>query len=164
MNMIHLSRAEYNTLSTTGTLTKGGVTYTFDPLNNEYIVPVTKKYQHNIYLAKIDTSNSKVLIGSFQLVNTSPTAVSDLASLITTLTDFAPNTNDMVPCHLVCTTTLGKFAYIVPALVRGSGANKFIFSNHSQTITFTENGSLYFEGNAWTSGGAIRIVDNVIEL
>lgn len=39
MNIIHLSRAEYQTLSTTGTLTKSGVTYTFDPLNNEYVVP-----------------------------------------------------------------------------------------------------------------------------
>lgn len=39
MNIIHLSRAEYQTLSTTGTLTKAGVTYTFDPFNNTYVVP-----------------------------------------------------------------------------------------------------------------------------
>lgn len=46
MNLIHLSRAEYITLSTTGTLTKAGVTYTFDPLNNEYIVPKEKLCKH----------------------------------------------------------------------------------------------------------------------
>lgn len=46
MNLIHLSRAEYQTLSTTGTLTKAGVTYTFDPLNNEYIVPKQKLCKH----------------------------------------------------------------------------------------------------------------------
>lgn len=45
MNIMHLSRAEYQTLSTTGTLTKSGVTYTFDPLNNEYVVP-DKTYMH----------------------------------------------------------------------------------------------------------------------
>lgn len=39
MNIMHLSRAEYQTLSTTGTLTKNGVTYTFDPINTEYVVP-----------------------------------------------------------------------------------------------------------------------------
>ena len=164
MNMIHLSRAEYNTLSTIGTLTKGGVTYTFDPINNEYIVPTTTKYQHNIYLAKFDTSNSKVLVGSFQLINTSPTAVSDLASLITTLTDFAPNTNDRVPCHLVYQSTVGKIDYVVPVLGRASGTNQFSFSNYSQTLIFTANNSLYYGGSEWTTGGAIQIVDNVIEL
>lgn len=39
MNIMHLSRAEYQTLSTTGTLTKAGTTYTFDPINTEYVVP-----------------------------------------------------------------------------------------------------------------------------
>lgn len=163
MNLIHLSRAEYNTLATQGTLTKGGVTYTFDPINNEYIVPTTTKYQHNIYLAKFDTANSKVLVGSFQLINTSPTAVTDLTGLITTLTDFAPNTNDRVPCHLVYTSTVGKIDYVVTVLGRSSGTNKFVFSNHSQSVTFTENNTLYYNG-AWTTGGAIQIVDNVIEL
>lgn len=37
--LLHLSRAEYTTLSTTGTLTKGGQTFTFDPLGTEYVVP-----------------------------------------------------------------------------------------------------------------------------
>lgn len=43
----HLSRAEHTVISTTGTLTKDGKTYTFDPFGTEYVVPRLKLCKHS---------------------------------------------------------------------------------------------------------------------
>lgn len=70
MNIMHLSRAEYQTLSTTGTLTKAGTTYTFDPLNTEYVVP-DKLYMH-IMTGVVGTDDA-YFDGTIKVIDKNPT-------------------------------------------------------------------------------------------
>lgn len=72
MNLVHLSKQEYNTLSTTGTLTKGGVTYTFDPLNNEYITP-GGLYKHDCNVTV--GPDSGYFTGQVTIINDSPETI-----------------------------------------------------------------------------------------
>lgn len=73
MNIMHLSRAEYKTLSTTGTLTKNGVTYTFDPINTEYVVP-DGKFLHTV-VGNLEVSASNDPSGTFWILNYSATPI-----------------------------------------------------------------------------------------
>ena len=55
-NLIKVTQAQYLTLLNGGTITKGGVTYSYDPYAF-YVVEddVSKKYLHNIYLKYSNT-------------------------------------------------------------------------------------------------------------
>lgn len=77
MNIIHLSRAEYKTLSTTGTLTKSGVTYIFDPLNNEYVVP-DQKFLHTLRCFVGDDGG--FFQGVIKIINKDATPITQLSS------------------------------------------------------------------------------------
>lgn len=70
MNIMHLSRAEYQTLSTTGTLTKAGTTYTFDPINTEYVVP-DHAYMHIMVITC--GSDDFYFDGTIKIINKNPT-------------------------------------------------------------------------------------------
>lgn len=72
MNFMHLSRQEYNTLSTTGTLIKNGVTYTFDPFNNEYITPGAL-YKHDCNVS-VGPDNG-YFTGQVTILNDSPETI-----------------------------------------------------------------------------------------
>lgn len=67
----HLSRAEYTALSTNGTLTKDGKTYTFDPFGTEYVVQREKLCEHKGSVR--DTSSSRIF--NFSILNKKETAL-----------------------------------------------------------------------------------------
>lgn len=73
----HLSRAEHTVISTTGTLTKDGKTYTFDPFGTEYVVPRLKLCKH--YGSLIDSNKTYI----FSALSTKETAL--------TINDFKQN-------------------------------------------------------------------------
>lgn len=48
-NIIYLSEEDFTTLSTSGSLTKGGQTLTYDPLNDVYCVPSQAEKHHYLH-------------------------------------------------------------------------------------------------------------------
>lgn len=112
--LLHLSRAEYATLSTTGTLTKGGQTFTFDPLGTEYVVPKEASgggsdlYEHALALYNRDLGDLGFLL-TFISSDPEPLTSENVVSKITER--YTPvNFEDMRPGVDYANYTLPGFA------------------------------------------------------
>lgn len=163
MNMIHLSRAEYNTLSTIGTLTKGGVTYTFDPINNEYIVPTTIKYLHNVILSKSGADYYAVR-ASFQIINDSPDTIDTAEKLFNALNAILPTANMYYPCNILYTRST-DYSESATYIFHGSDLTKFEYQWGPAIHTFLDSAGTVYRGGADIGGtGSTGVRDTVIEL
>ena len=162
MNMIHLSRAEYNTLSTIGTLTKGGVTYTFDPLNNEYIVPTTTKYLHNVTLHK-SGADSYYVDASFQIVNDSPDAIDTTVKLFNAIKGQIPTVNMWYPCNILY-TSVTAYSESAALIYYNPTNDRFDYTFGAASHAFLDSHGSVYRATAGIGGGAPRVADIVTEL
>lgn len=73
-DIIKLTESQYNTLKTTGSITVGGVTYTYSA-DNIYLVDAEKKYRHDVSITYNGSYESCSI--NFNFINTRSTEYTD---------------------------------------------------------------------------------------
>lgn len=73
-----LSEEEFKTLSTTGTLTKDGVTYTYSPSDTIYVTPDTS----NIEIVQTTGQSTSSVMSQKAVTDAISSAIADVSALI----------------------------------------------------------------------------------
>lgn len=139
---MHLSRAEYKTISTTGTLVKDGKTYTFDPIGTEYIVP-DDRFLHVLRCTYNSLGDNEGLNGVVRVINDVATPYTASTITIDVIKKYAVSASGVVigqgtPKVIVSGVDASGNLTGVDPFSQNSYASYYVNFSDTTSVTFTD--------------------------